>query len=90
MDGRAQQQRRWMRITAIVAPYVLWVGIAGGFTAAIGVLGGMPGTSHNQAFQGARNSGRVTGEPVEGHPAAMWHGSGSVIASHRPSSRGQM
>ena len=34
------------------ATYVLWVGIAGGFTAVIVVLGGMRGTSYNQAFQG--------------------------------------
>ena len=34
------------------ASYVFWVGIAGGFTAAIVVLGGMRGTSYNQAFQG--------------------------------------
>jgi cation/acetate symporter len=32
--------------------YVVWVAIAGGFTAAIVVLGGMRGTSYNQAFQG--------------------------------------
>jgi len=34
------------------ASYVFWVVIAGGFTAAIVVLGGMRGTSYNQAFQG--------------------------------------
>ena len=34
------------------ATYILWVGIAGGFTAVIVVLGGMRGTSYNQAFQG--------------------------------------
>jgi cation/acetate symporter len=34
------------------ASYVLWVAIAGGFTAFIVVLGGMRGTSYNQAFQG--------------------------------------
>lgn len=32
--------------------YAVWVAIAGGFTAAIVVLGGMRGTSYNQAFQG--------------------------------------
>lgn len=32
--------------------YMIWVAIAGGFTAAIVVLGGMRGTSYNQAFQG--------------------------------------
>jgi cation/acetate symporter len=32
--------------------YIFWVVIAGGFTAAIVVLGGMRGTSYNQAFQG--------------------------------------
>jgi len=34
------------------ASYIFWVVIAGGFTAAIVVLGGMRGTSYNQAFQG--------------------------------------
>ena len=34
------------------ASYIFWVGIAGGFTAFIVVLGGMRGTSYNQAFQG--------------------------------------
>jgi len=34
------------------ATYILWVSIAGGFTAVIVVLGGMRGTSYNQAFQG--------------------------------------
>jgi cation/acetate symporter len=34
------------------ASYIFWVSIAGGFTAAIVVLGGMRGTSYNQAFQG--------------------------------------
>ena len=32
--------------------YVIWVAIAGGFTAFIVVLGGMRGTTYNQAFQG--------------------------------------
>ena len=32
--------------------YFIWVGIAGGFTAIIVVMGGMRGTSYNQAFQG--------------------------------------
>ncbi len=32
--------------------YIIWVAVAGGFTAAIVVLGGMRGTSYNQAFQG--------------------------------------
>ena len=32
--------------------YVFWVAIAGGFTAVIVVMGGMRGTSYNQAFQG--------------------------------------
>ncbi|MFV2063724.1 MAG: cation acetate symporter [Chloroflexota bacterium] len=34
------------------AAYVIWVAIAGGFTAFIVVLGGMRGTTYNQAFQG--------------------------------------
>jgi len=34
------------------ASYIFWVCIAGGFTAVIVVLGGMRGTSYNQAFQG--------------------------------------
>jgi len=32
--------------------YIVWVAIAGAFTAAIVLLGGMRGTSYNQAFQG--------------------------------------
>jgi cation/acetate symporter len=32
--------------------YMLWVAIAGGLTAVIVVMGGMRGTSYNQAFQG--------------------------------------
>ena len=32
--------------------YIFWVAVAGGFTAFIVVLGGMRGTSYNQAFQG--------------------------------------
>lgn len=32
--------------------YVVWVAISGGFTAFIVVLGGMRGTTYNQAFQG--------------------------------------
>ena len=36
----------------LTASYIFWVSIAGGFTAAIVVLGGMRGTSYNQAFQG--------------------------------------
>jgi cation/acetate symporter len=40
--------------------YVVWVAIAGGFTAAIVVLGGMRGTSYNQAFQGIIIFGAMT------------------------------
>ncbi|MDJ0791892.1 MAG: cation acetate symporter [Acidimicrobiia bacterium] len=42
------------------ASYIFWVGIAGGFTAAIVVLGGMRGTSYNQAFQGIIIFGAMT------------------------------
>ncbi len=40
--------------------YIVWVAIAGGFTAAIVVLGGMRGTSYNQAFQGIIIFGAMT------------------------------
>jgi len=40
--------------------YFIWVAIAGGFTAIIVVMGGMRGTSYNQAFQGIIIFGAMT------------------------------
>ncbi len=40
--------------------YFIWVAIAGGFTAVIVVMGGMRGTSYNQAFQGIIIFGAMT------------------------------
>ncbi len=40
--------------------YLWWVAIAGGFTAVIVVMGGMRGTSYNQAFQGIIIFGAMT------------------------------
>jgi cation/acetate symporter len=40
--------------------YFFWVAIAGGFTAVIVVMGGMRGTSYNQAFQGTIIFGAMT------------------------------
>ena len=40
--------------------YIFWVAIAGGMTAVIVVMGGMRGTSYNQAFQGIIIFGAMT------------------------------